>query len=113
VSLRILVCGGRAYGDAHKLGMVLDVIHIMEGVACIIHGDAPGADRMADNWAWLRKVPAHPYPILRPWEDGYHRNTRMLSAEEIDMVVAFPGGSGTADMVRKARRAGIPVKEIA
>jgi predicted Rossmann-fold nucleotide-binding protein len=30
-----------------------------------------------------------------------------------DLVVAFPGGSGTADMVSRARGAGIEVIEVA
>jgi len=30
-----------------------------------------------------------------------------------DAVLAFPGGRGTADMVRQAQRAGVPVWEIA
>lgn len=29
-----------------------------------------------------------------------------------DLVIAFPGGRGTADMVRRARAAGIEVREI-
>ena len=32
--------------------------------------------------------------------------------ELIDLVVAFPGGPGTADMVRRARAAGIKVLEV-
>jgi hypothetical protein len=44
---------------------------------------------------------------------GSIRNQRMLDAEKhIDVVVAFPGGRGTADMVRRARAAGIHVLEI-
>jgi hypothetical protein len=29
-----------------------------------------------------------------------------------DVVIAFPGGAGTADMVRKARVAGVRVMEV-
>jgi formate dehydrogenase assembly factor FdhD len=32
-----------------------------------------------------------------------------LSKGKPDLVVAFPGGRGTADMVRKAQTAGVPV----
>jgi hypothetical protein len=28
-----------------------------------------------------------------------------------DIVVAFPSGAGTADMVRRARKAGVPVEQ--
>jgi len=35
----------------------------------------------------------------------------MLAEGEPDAVLAFPGGRGTADMVRRAKRAGVPVWE--
>lgn len=35
----------------------------------------------------------------------------MLDYFDIDYVVAFPGGAGTADMVRRARAKGVPVHE--
>jgi hypothetical protein len=37
----------------------------------------------------------------------------MLDEGKPDLVIAFPGGRGTADMVKKARRAGVEVVEIA
>jgi UDP-N-acetylmuramoylalanine-D-glutamate ligase len=37
----------------------------------------------------------------------------MLEREKPDLVVAFPGGRGTADMVAKARAAGVEVLECA
>lgn len=36
----------------------------------------------------------------------------MLDEEHIDLVVAFPGGRGTADMVRRARLNNIEVIEV-
>lgn len=43
---------------------------------------------------------------------GAIRNAVMLSEFQPDIVVAFPGGRGTAHMVRIARAAGIDVIEI-
>ena len=40
---------------------------------------------------------------------GPIRNREMLQYSEPDIVVAFPGGAGTADMIRAARTAGYPV----
>jgi predicted Rossmann-fold nucleotide-binding protein len=40
------------------------------------------------------------------------RNQRMIDEGKPDLVVAFPGGSGTADMVRRAKRASIEVMEV-
>lgn len=47
---------------------------------------------------------------LRP-AGGPLRTTQMLVEGRPDAVIAFPGGKGTAHMVRKARAAGLPVVE--
>jgi len=36
----------------------------------------------------------------------------MLRRYRAELVLAFPGGSGTADMVRRAEEAGVTVKRI-
>ncbi len=43
---------------------------------------------------------------------GVIRNQAMLDYG-IDLVLAFPGGRGTADMVRRARSAGVAVAAVA
>lgn len=43
---------------------------------------------------------------------GSIRNQKMIDDYHPQLVVAFPGGAGTADMVRRARAAGIEVREI-
>ena len=40
------------------------------------------------------------------------RNQKMLDEGKPDLVVAFAGGRGTADMVRIAKRSGVEVREI-
>ncbi len=37
------------------------------------------------------------------------RNQQMLDEAKPDMVLAFPGGRGTDDMVSRAEKAGVPV----
>ena len=104
----VLVCGGRTYDDAFRVRLELNKIR----PARIIHGGARGADYLADCYAEMEGIDHRSYPIRRPHEDGYRRNQRMLNSEPIDLVLAFPGGSGTADMVRRARAANIPVIEV-
>lgn len=109
----VLVCGGRTYDDRERLNRELTDLHTLHGIDRLIHGAAKGTDSMADYWAAVYCVPRSPYPIRRPRENGFQRNARMLVSEpRIDLGVAFPGGAGTADMVRRLKRAGIPVKEI-
>jgi hypothetical protein len=40
------------------------------------------------------------------------RNSKMLAEGKPEMVLAFPGGRGTANMVKQARSAGVSVCEV-
>jgi len=119
--LRVLVCGGRDFFDYAKLCETLDGLlnsnsdPLPPPEIVIIHGCAPGADLMADKWAVNRYVMVEEYPA--DWKmhgpaAGPIRNQRMLDEGKPDIVVAFPGGRGTADMVRRAKAAGVRVIEI-
>ena len=82
----------------------------------IIHGDANGADRLASQWAVDNGLKVEPYPA--DWAKqgraaGPIRNKRMLEEGKPDLVVAFPGGRGTANMTKQAGEAGVPVMVIA
>ena len=73
---------------------------------------ARGADRLAATWAKRHGVTLREYPADWKHEGraaGIRRNARMHDTERPDYVVAFPGGRGTAHMVRYARRRGTPV----
>lgn len=110
----VLVCGGRKFKNKEYLFGVLDGLHVAFKFTRLIHGDARGADSFADEWAISRDVPVTAFPAS--WEEhgpvaGPRRNTVMLN-EEPQLVVAFPGDVGTADMVKKARRAKIKVLEF-
>jgi len=40
---------------------------------------------------------------------GGDRNQQIIDDGKLDGVVAFPGGTGTADMIRRAKKAGLEV----
>ena len=97
----------------------------------MIHGGASGADALAGDWADDRAAEGFPTPIEFPafWKDvavpgavvregrngpynliaGFQRNQRIVDEGAVDLLVAFPGGGGTADMIERARKAGIEV----
>lgn len=111
--MKILVCGGRDYSDWGRINEVLSSKVTYRDT--IIHGDALGADRLAGKWAKEVGVQVLSYPA--DWEKypkaaGPIRNQQMLDEGKPDLVIAFPGGRGTADMVRRAKKAGIKVIEI-
>ncbi|HEV7285225.1 MAG TPA: DUF2493 domain-containing protein [Kaistia sp.] len=108
--MRVLVCGGRDFADRPRLNVALDGLK----PSFLIHGGAPGADALADYWADIRGIPHRTFPA--DWNThgkaaGPIRNQRMIDEGKPDLVIAFPGGRGTADMIRRAKAAGIPVRE--
>lgn len=109
--MRVLVCGGRSFSDWDLLCRVLDAQHEKHRIGVIIHGAYRGADTLADSWAICRGVGRDKYPA--DWSFGKKagpiRNQRMLDEGRPDLVLAFPGGRGTADMVARARNAGVEV----
>jgi len=111
--VKILVCGGRYYTEQDFFFRQLDFLNQRFDLSCVIHGAAQGADSLAAMWATQREVSQLAFPAK--WMEhgmaaGPERNQRMLGAEP-DLVVAFAGGQGTGDMVRRAKKAKIPVWE--
>lgn len=112
---RVLVCGGRDFINFWLLATTMDILRKERGVAVVIAGGARGADTMVEEWAKSRGVECIVYNA--DWKGlgrkaGPIRNQRMLDEGKPDLVIAFPGGRGTADMVRKARAAGVDVIEV-
>lgn len=128
--MRVLVCGGRDFEDFDFISAYLgnrlidyygwhpdpepygswywDNLHIIEG-------GAQGADAGARIWARANYVDLIEFPA--DWKRhgkraGYLRNVQMLEEGKPDLVIAFPGGKGTAMMVKLARDAGVPVEEV-
>jgi|SRR5882672_7142120 len=114
--MKVLVCGGRNYDDLGRVYSVLDMLHRKKPITCIIEGGAKGADYLACRWSASRGLPEH-RRFNADWglhgkSAGPKRNQKMIDEGKPDMVVAFPGGTGTADMIRRAKAADIPVAEI-
>ena len=111
----VLVCGGRDFTDAMCVFNTLDDLHAKFGFSSLLHGQAVGADQLAFMWASQKGLITTGFPA--EWSKfgksaGPKRNQEMLDVGKPDLVVAFPGGKGTADMVRRAKRAKIPVIEV-
>jgi hypothetical protein len=113
-SMHAIICGSRDYANAAFLFDDLDRLGVLFPITGIIHGAQTGADTLAGRWARLRRIPETPVPA--DWDRlgaaaGPERNRRMVAMRP-DLVIAFPGGTGTADMMRQARAAGIRVHPV-
>jgi hypothetical protein len=70
---------------------------------------------VAGRWAHETNTPCECYRaewLLYGKAAGPMRNQAMLHRSKPDAVLAFPGGKGTADMVKRAERVGIRVIRI-
>ena len=118
---RILVCGGRDYNERKTIFRQLDLLSYEHTRFILVCGyghypqELDGADYHAYCWAVENRFPCGNFPAawgLRNKAAGPIRNSEMLKEMQPDLVVAFPGGRGTADMVKKARAAGVEVMEV-
>jgi hypothetical protein len=133
--MKLLVCGGRDYGFRPKgcptdsaraydaraarerfiLNETLDDFHKTRGpFTMLINGATPGADALAVSWALANRLIINSY--MPDWKKlgkaaGPIRNQLMMEARP-DLVIAFPGGRGTADMVLRAKAAGVEIYEV-
>lgn len=124
--------------DLFRVFVHLNRIHANTPISAVIEGGqrtwekgriVGGADYLAWEWAARNEIEcitveaewhnlSHPDSRIRTSAGGRRydanagprRNTKMLALKP-DAVIAFPGGAGTADMIRQARTAGVQVIE--
>lgn len=119
--MRILICGGRDMDRTDAWNWLERNLYreVEHATGChsitiekVIHGGARGADEGAGDWAKSEHVPVVVCPA--DWKKhgkaaGPIRNREMLQVHKPDVVVALPGGRGTANMIMLAEGAGVPV----
>lgn len=114
--MRLLVTGGRDFDDYDMVSRVLAryVKHVgLPTNLLVIHGNARGLDALAEAWCADHGVPCvgmpAPWPALKRAAGGV-RNSWMLKWLEPTHCHVFPGGTGTADMKKKAVAAKLVVR---
>jgi len=110
----VCVTGGRHYADDAFVNQTLNAIHAEHHIDVLVHGGATGADSISKQWAIKNLVQVCEFKVDgSQWRAsksaGPVRNSLMLATCRIDVLVAFPGDSGTLDCLTKAARLGICV----
>lgn len=113
--LRVLVCGGRDLTDANWINTLGKYDEQYGPFGSIVHGGQTGGDTFGAMYAKLNSLPCTEYKAN--WQKfgkraGPIRNQRMLDEGKPDLVIALPGGRGTADMINRAQAAGVPVIDV-
>jgi hypothetical protein len=106
----LLVTGGRDYADTARVDAVLSEIR----PGLLIEGGARGLDTLVREWGERHGV--HVCEIRALWDAHGKRAGPVRNGVMVELarrlgarLVAFPGGTGTADCVAKARAAGLDV----
>lgn len=122
----VIVAGSREFDDYRFMRRILDHHTFFYDRITVKHGGAPGADTLADRWGhhWWHLVQTH-RPQYRSHGDKQApiiRNAEMVkeTVAEVEkegaagVLVAFWNGKshGTADIIDKAKRAGLRVIEV-
>lgn len=122
--MRIIIAGTRTFKNLTLMKKKLDKLLSKMNEITIITGGAPGADKMAQQWAFqYRKREAGiniGLPVINYYADwkkhkkaaGPIRNQEMV--DNADGLIAFWDGisPGTKDVIRKAKKKGLKVTVI-
>lgn len=104
--MKTIIAGGRDYVPTTEDYQILDIWHRILPITEVVSGGAKGADRMGEVWAGkhrlpvCRKEPDTLGGVIPFWQAARHRNQAM--ADYADALIAFPGGTGTADMIQRS-----------
>jgi hypothetical protein len=106
---RVGVTGGRDYNDYSVVAWT--IMSFCRPGDVVVSGHAFGADALAESAARFFDLEVETHPA--DW-DTYGRRAGPLRNQEmidsgLDALIVFPGGRGTADMVRRAQKAGVAV----
>lgn len=118
--MKLLVSGGRSFNDEAFVARQLARVHKSVPITEIIHGAARGVDTYAGEWADSMGISqsGRKYKIDdHMWKTfgkaaGPKRNRDMFDTAKPDVVICFPGGSGTNDMYTYAESQGAVVERI-
>lgn len=109
---KVLIAGGRHYANFKRV--LEEVESLPQKPDLIIHGGATGADTLAQLVANQLSIVTMVFPADWPRygkSAGPMRNKLMID-QRPDLLLAFPGGRGTEDIIKKAREAGITYRRI-
>lgn len=112
----MLVSGSR---DIDDKSVVYDAISSAPwDASMLIHGDASGVDKIADQYARLRNIDTDVHPVPDwVWEKvgrkaGPMRNDYMVRRADALIAVWDGESSGTKDTMQQAEREGLPVYKV-
>ncbi len=109
----VALTGGKTVTDPDAVWSELDRARDRHPDMILLHGDAPGVQKIGARWAEandVAQVLCLPDWKRHPKAAPYRRNDQIVALQPKELI-AFPGTGVIANLVDKAREAGIPVTE--
>ena len=116
--MKVIIAGGREITDYRMVTEAMEMADLMFGIAPteIVSGKARGVDLLGERWAAEHKLPVADFPAQWRGQDGTYypkaghaRNTDMAAYADALVAVWDGYSTGTADMIKNARRMGLLV----
>lgn len=106
--MKVIISGSRYSKDYNELKKAIKASGL--SITEIVSGNCSGIDTLAIKWANEFKIPCKIFEA--EWKNygiraGPMRNKKM--AEYGEALIAMPGGSGTASMIKEAKRKRLPI----
>ena len=113
--VRVLVTGSRTWPTSMLIDDVLSAYRRVmirpDQSMLLVHGDAQGADQMADRWAASRLVEREPHPYMSEHgrAGGHIRNAYMVRlGAAVCLAFIYERSAGASGCAAAAHAAGIP-----
>lgn len=109
--MRTIIAGSRTITSGDHVDAAIKACGFQ--ITRVLSGCANGVDRLGENWAAANYISLDLFPA--DWERlgrraGPVRNQKMAeNADALIAVMVRAGSSGTKDMIRRAKRAGLRV----
>ena len=101
--MRVLVSGGRTYPYSYIVAGVLDDL----AIDVLVTGGQSGVEEFARRWAKQDNIITRTHVA-----DGKGSSQGMLYKERLDLVVCFPGGQETVDILQGRQRQGCDILQV-
>ena len=118
--MRAIIAGSRTLGHrkAEVLAAIKELVATLDGpVTQVVSGKAPGVDTIGEYWAkYSHEVPIPIASFPADWDRygsraGPIRNWEMAANADVLILIWDGESTGSADMKRKALKAGLKVLE--
>jgi hypothetical protein len=102
--MRVAVCGGKDFLAQNLISAVLNNLHREEYISEVLVGKCRGVDELVASWAIRTGIPVTYYESdwLSFGAEADDVRNQALVAEQPYVIVLFPGGKRTANLLQKA-----------